>query len=320
MDPNARAQWQSEVLDAILESFAASKPLASCLIFKGARVLSRRLETSRRKSLDIDTNLDRRFADAHPDRSAQQDFLLREVATALREHFGQQDPVRFALANVKVELNPKQGHPRGWTAFLVSIAVRDLTKVGVRGFPSLTVDVAAPEVLETDSVAPLRVGTHEVSAYTLQRLAGEKLRAFLTSLPAYRRKLARPGESVRAKDIYDLACIAQERPLTDRAFWKAAGREFRTACASRYVDCAGQLTFEEDLNVTRATYEADTTIPRDISFAGAWAVLTAIVQMMESLGVIPFAFPPPPDNPGDGGPSAIPAEPVSYSDAMDGPA
>ena len=40
MDPAAREQWQAEVLDAILESFAASDALASCLIFKGARVLS----------------------------------------------------------------------------------------------------------------------------------------------------------------------------------------------------------------------------------------------------------------------------------------
>jgi hypothetical protein len=175
------------------------------------------------------------------------------VATALRD-FGRRNPVRFELVHVKVELNPKQGHPRGWTAFLVSISVRDLTKVGVRGLPSLTVDVAAPEVLETDSVAPLRVGTHEVSAYTLQRLAGETL----------------------------------------RTFWGAAGRGFRTASASRYVDCAGRLTFEEDLGVTRATYEADATIPKDISFETAWAVLRAIVQMMERLGVVPFDSPLPP--------------------------
>jgi len=311
MDSTAREQWQSEVLDAILESFAASKPLASCLIFKGARVLSRRLETPRRRSLDIDTNLDRRFADTHPGHSAQRDYLRTEVATALREYFGRQNPVRFELVNVKVEPNPRQGHPRSWTAFLVSISVRDLAKLGVRGLPSLTVDVAAPEVLDVDSVAPLRVGNHEVVAYTLPRIVGEKLRAFLTSLPAYRRKLGRPGESVRTKDIYDLVCIEQERPLTDRAFWSAAGREFRTASASRYVDCAGLMTFEEDLDVTRATYEADATIPKDISFSEAWAVLTAIVKLMESLGVIPFTFPPPEDNPGDTGPSAITAKPVS---------
>ena len=142
-------------------------------------------------------------------------------------------------------------------------------------------------------------------AYTLPRIAGEKLRAFLTSLPAYRRKLARPGELARAKDIYDLACIAQERPLSDRTFWNAAGREFRTASASRYVDCAGLGTFEEDLDVTRATYDADATIPKNISFGVAWAILTAIVQLMESLGLIPFAFALPAD------PSAQPVAPVS---------
>jgi len=143
------------------------------------------------------------------------------------------------------------------------------------------------------------VGKHEVTAYTLPRIAGEKLRAFLTSLPAYRRKLARPGEAVRAKDIYDLACIERERPLSDRTFWNAAGQEFRTASASRFVDCAGQVTFEEDLDVTRATYEADATIPKDISFEAAWAVLRAAVKAMEGLGVIPFAFPLPPTTSSD---------------------
>jgi len=301
MDPTAREQWQSEVLDAILESFAASDVLASCLVFKGARVLSKRLRTPKREPLDIDTNLDRRFADAHPGRSAQREYLSREVATALRTHFGQQEPVRFELLDVRVEFNPRQDHPRGWNAFLVSVSVRDLTKSGVRGLPVLRIDVAAPEVLDANSVAPLSIGRREVRAYTLPRFAGEKLRALLTSLPAYRRKLGRPGESVRAKDIYDLACIERERPLSDRTFWNAAGQEFRTASASRYVDCAGLTTFEEDSDVTRATYETDTTIPKDVSFEEAWAVLRAIVLLMEDRGVIPFAFAPPAANLGDRG-------------------
>ena len=38
MDQTARDQWQGEVLDAILESFAASDAVTCCLIFKGARV------------------------------------------------------------------------------------------------------------------------------------------------------------------------------------------------------------------------------------------------------------------------------------------
>ena len=138
MDPNARERWQSEVLDAILEAFAASQPLASCLIFKGGRVLSRRLNEPKRKSLDIDANLDQRFADKQPDRSAQQEYLHRQMVGALREHFGGQEPVRFELVNVKVEPKPREVHPRGWNAFLVSISVKDLTKAGVRSLPSLT--------------------------------------------------------------------------------------------------------------------------------------------------------------------------------------
>lgn len=60
------------------------------------------------------------------------------------------------------------------------------------------------------------VDGHVVMAYTLQRIAGEKLRAFLSSLPTYRRQVKTPGEVVRVKDIYDLACILRVAPYCQR--------------------------------------------------------------------------------------------------------
>ena len=63
---------------------------------------------------------------------------------------------------------------------------------------------------------------------------GEKLRAYLSSLPAYRKKLDRPGEAIRAKDLYDITRILQREQLPgSTGFWKAALAEFRVCCESR---------------------------------------------------------------------------------------
>jgi hypothetical protein len=120
----------------------------------------------------------------------------------------------------------------GWDAFKVRMNVNDLSK-HVRGLPALEIDVAAPEELLDTSVATIEVGGHRVYAYTLERIAGEKLRAFLSSLPAYRAKVKKPGEAVRAKDLYDVSRIRGVYGLEQVEFWRLAGEEFRLACPVR---------------------------------------------------------------------------------------
>ena len=179
----------------------------------------------------------------------------------------------------------------GWDAFKVKINVNDLSK-HVKGLPALEIDVAAPEELLDTSVATIEVGGHRVHAYTLERIAGEKLRAFLSSLPAYRAKVKKPGEAVRAKDLYDISRIRGVHGLEQVEFWRLAGEEFRVACRSRYIDCQGLTTFQEQWAVTRKTYE-EATIPKDISFEEAEATLVAIVSFLEAQGIVPFTFPLP---------------------------
>ena len=126
----------------------------------------------------------------------------------------------------------------------------------------------------------------------------EKLRAFLTTLPAYRAKLHSGSRAVRAKDLFDLVRLERAHPLVDPGageFWRDAADDFRRACASRFVDCAGLATFAEGFETTRATYNADATIDKyAISFDLAWATLERIVARLEAQGVIPCAFPLPP--------------------------
>lgn len=274
----------------MFEALAASAELEAALVFKGARVLNLRLGGGR-QSLDIDSNLRPGFVERYPDRAEQRAVLEREMTRTIRRHFDRQTPVRYQLTDLRVNHHPPRGHPLGWDAFEVRLNVDDLTK-RVLGLPALGIDVAAPEELLDGSAAPIQVGGHPVYAYTLERIAGEKLRAFLSSLPAYRAKVRKPGAAVRAKDLYDLARIRRVHPLIEVAFWRAAGEEFRVACRSRYIDCAGLASFQEGWEVTRKTY-SEATIPTDVPFAEAEAALVEVVGFWTVTGVIPLAFPLP---------------------------
>ena len=201
--------WKSQVLDEIFVALAASEQLDAALVFKGARVLNVRLGIGR-QSLDLDSNLTEPFVQKFPDREKQRMFLEEEMTKAVRRHFERQEPVRYNLTSLNVQTYPPKSHPMGWDAFKVKINVNDLSK-SVKGLPALEIDVASPEELLDTSVATIKVGGHHVRAYTLERIAGEKLRAFLSSLPAYRAKVKKPGKAVRAKDLYDVSRISTFR-------------------------------------------------------------------------------------------------------------
>jgi hypothetical protein len=282
--------WKSLALDDVFIALAASERLIEALIFKGARVLGVRLSIGR-QSLDLDSNLSAPFVVNCPDREMQKSFLETEITHALHRHFERHEPVRYELAGLTVRTYPPKRHPMGWDAFKVRLNVNDLTR-RVKGLPALEIDVAAPEELLDHSISTIEVGGHHVFAYTVQRIAGEKLRAFLSSLPAYRAKLKKPGVSVRARDLYDLTRIRRVHEMGDFEFWREVGQEFRIASRSRYIDCQGLTTFQEQWAVTRKTYE-EATIPKDISIEEAESTLVAVVSFLEAQRVIPFAFPLP---------------------------
>ena len=291
MNPEDAELWKEEALIEIFQSLSEHPPLRPMLVFKGARVLNERLHEMGRRSLDIDSNLSQSFVESTPERAIQQENLEREIRIAVSRHFEHQAPVKYSLVRIQVEPQPPKEHPRGWDGYDVKISIFDHTRPHVRGLPSLKLDVAAPEALREDSIAPLTIGTATVLAYTLERIAGEKLRAFLSSLPHYRAKVNRPGAAVRVKDIFDVARISRERPLDDRQFWLKAGAEFKLACRSRFIDCRGLQSFEQDLATTQSSYENDTTLPNEIAFHEAWNTIRDIVAFLEANEFIPFEFP-----------------------------
>ena len=296
MNPNDQRRWRNQVLEFALAAFAAHEPLRAALIFKGARILNLRLGgTASRESFDLDSNLDIHCASAHPGTAARRDFLERESELALRRLIARQDPARFSFKSVNVEVKPpRDDHPFNWTGFTVKIGLLDNENPAERSAPAVEIDIAAPEALGEGVISALRLRDGlTVQAYTLERIAGEKMRAYLTSLPAYRTKVGRRSDTPRFKDLYDLALIRSRFEIADNAFWRTASREFRLACESRFVDCAGIETFAEDLAATRQKYETDPTLPKDIPFDEAWSALQAAVTLFTGLGILPFAFPIP---------------------------
>lgn len=306
MNPEDAAQWQQEALDEVFRALAASADLRGSLVFKGARVLAQRLRVAGRRSLDIDSNLTTQFIAEQPDREEQRAVLEDRFRRAIVRYFERQAVVRYQLKRLTVNSQPQQGsHPLGWNAFVVKVALSDASRRHVVGLPTLQIDVAAPETLTESSVSWLEVqgsgdsAPTQVPAYTLERLAGEKLRAFLSTLPAYRAKVRKPGDAVRVKDLHDLACIRRVQPVgTDQAaFWQQAASEFRLACASRYIDCAGPETFRENWPATRLAYETDTNLVRNVPFAEAEHALDEITAFLASLNLFPLRFPLPPTPP-----------------------
>ena len=289
MNPESRDQWINEILNEVFLAVIAWEPLRNALIFKGARILNLHLGDSR-QSLDIDSNIAPELVASTPDLGAQAAFLEQQIAPALRRHFERQNPVKYRLGRVNVDRQPPKGHLRGWDAFLLRIEVQDNSKAGVLGLPMLEIDVAAPETLGPNAVETLEVQRIPARVYALHRIAGEKLRAYLTSLPAYRRKMQGGDREFRVKDLHDIARILRARPVLDAKFWNDAGHEFQLACQSRLVDCRGLESFMENWPQAHERYETDASL-RNVPFDEAEHALKTVVGFIEKQGIFPLEFP-----------------------------
>ncbi len=284
-----RDHWINEILNEVFLAVIASEPLRNALIFKGARILNLHLGDSR-QSLDIDSNMASELVASTPDPGARANFLEEQISPALRRHFERQNPVKFKAGRVNVARQPPKGHPRGWDAFLFRIEVQDNRLAGVHGLPMLEIDVAAPETLGPDAVQTLNVHGIPARVYALHRIAGEKLRAYLTSLPAYRRKMQGGNRGFRVKDLHDIARILRARPTSAAEFWTKSGLEFRLACQSRLVDCRGLESFMENWPLARERYETDRSLDK-VSFDEAERALKIVAGLLEGQEIFPMEFP-----------------------------
>lgn len=287
MRQERRKEWVDVGLQEVLHAVGSNSNLRKVLVFKGARILNVYLGTHR-QSLDIDSSLDVDFFESMPDRDDQAEWFREQLEQALRVHYESQDPVRYLLDSVVVRKNPKRlPHPRGWDGLVAEIHVSDELLNGVRGLPALELEIAAPELLGPDAVCELQIDGFSVQAYSLHRIAGEKLRAFLTSLSNYRRKMNSNERVARAKDLHDLVRILKAQPITEEIFWRKAADEFKLACESRYVDCVGVETFREHWESTRITYLEDPTL-KAISWEDVEWALTEVIGFFDRIKIFPI--------------------------------
>ena len=290
MNEAQRTAWIDEVLGEVLDAVMHADDLRQVLILKGAWILNLHL-LDKRRSLDIDAASTYEFVSTMPDLADQGKFLKEHLAQAVRHHFESQSPVRFVLNDVKITRNPpKRGHPRGWDMINVRLYIHDNNLAGVRNIPPAEIEIAAPELFGPGAIETRKGPGISVRIYSLHRIAGEKLRAYLTSLPEYRAKVEGGDREFRVKDLHDLARIVRMKSTTDLGFWRKAAGEFRLACESRLVDCQASETFKQKWSLARSRYEADRNLSR-ISFAEAEFALDAILALFTADGVFPLAFP-----------------------------
>lgn len=282
-------RWKNQLVGEVFKAMVAHEALKNALIFKGARILNIHLGTER-QSLDIDSNFLAEFVNKHPDLDVRKSWLEKHIEPAVRNYFESQEPVRFQLQGIKVKKSPlREPHERGWDGLVAEIKVRDELHPNIPNFPNAEIEIAAPELLGTNAVTSIELAGFTMRAYTLQRIAGEKLRAFLTSLPAYSKKMKRGTRAPRVKDLHDLARILEARPIENENFWREASAEFILACKSRYVDCPGVETFHEAWEVTRQAYETDANLP-SIPFDKAEVALKTAVTFFEKVEIFPLVF------------------------------
>jgi len=299
MDPHSNLSsqdvWKSTILDEIFKALASSPDLSALLVYKGARVLRVRLNEALRASFDIDACLSGLAATVgNPTDPASLERIRDLIHRAIVSHFESQDPVRYELQSTQIANRRKIGpHPRGWDVYWLDIRLRNLSASGTPVNPEgpLRIDIAAPEIFSNRSVSPLELDGFSVNAVTLERIAGEKLRAFLSCLPTYRRKIGEKTQiDRRVKDLYDLARIIRRRPIDDVEFWTTSGAEFQLACQSRFIDCSGHSSFLDDWEATRMAFAAESTLPKDVTFDQAEATIESIVNFLSTQRLIPFAF------------------------------
>ena len=131
---------------------------------------------------------------------------------------------------------------------------------------------------------------YPAKVYSLERIAGEKMRAYLSSLPAYRRKMGGGSREFRVKDIHDLARVLHARPADQTQFWQTARNEFHLACESRLVDCLGLDTFMEQWPMACERYATDDSL-RSVPLADAERALRTVVAIFDKEGIFPLNFP-----------------------------
>ena len=106
VNPQEADVWKETLLEEIFEALSKSGELRRILIFKGARILNKLLDTDSRRSLDLDSNLTKAFTLETHDRETQRQVIEALIGNSLTAHFESLSPLKYTVEQVTVSLRP----------------------------------------------------------------------------------------------------------------------------------------------------------------------------------------------------------------------
>lgn len=287
-----RPEDREKAVFVVLRAISGNPFLREMLYLKGAYATEG--HTGRpRSTQDVDFTVAEMLGTPNPEGERTVKRLFTE---AVENHLELQDR-DWSLYQVSAHKSPSsKRHPRGWDSFEVRITlqVRGRTRHTVKleitpeDHPIDSVEISC----ETGAVAEAESSAaNTVKTYTAAEIVAEKLRAFLQSLPPYRKKMGGGERTPRVRDIRDIAVLVEM--LGDQLDIESVARKFQRRCASRLVDCCSVDDYSpkpDSIEIYRQNYEADDELAT-IRFNVAWKTMMELVSRIENEFGLPGAFP-----------------------------
>lgn len=285
MMPGQVEAWTQGAIDLVLQSIAASPSLRSWIVLKGAQALRLHLSGGRR-SKDVDGYLTREFEQQAGTLEERRERIREELRSMLLQSLALLQRTDLSVSRVEVREFRDERTGEVFPEFVLVVYLRQENRVR----PPLPLELS-PSEPSSQLPQTFALGSASILVQPLERVCGEKLRAFLSSLPSHRRRMGERPHAARVRDLYDLAQVARLRPTVQSPFWEAVSQEFVLACRSRKVECAGMESFAEGWENTRRAYEREPAY-RDIGFDEVHQVLLSLVSVFAAIGVLPITVAP----------------------------
>jgi hypothetical protein len=210
------AMSAEEIRRRILIALFSDDELMNELVLKGGNALALVHKVGARASFDMDFSIKKAFADVEAAKTRIFDALRREFASIGYEIFDE----KFASKPSE----RKAGQPDWWGGYLVQFklaeralyeklrgdmeALRRQSEVlGPQQKRVYTIDISQHEFCE--GKVSREVDDYIVYVYSLEMIAGEKLRAICQQMPEYRFG----NKTARARDFYDIHQIVRENDI-----------------------------------------------------------------------------------------------------------
>ncbi|MDN3607190.1 nucleotidyl transferase AbiEii/AbiGii toxin family protein [Kaistella yonginensis] len=201
-----------------LRALMSDETLMHSLVLKGGNALHLVYEITNRGSIDIDFSVEREFTEEEFNKMPSwMDYILNRT---FRE-------AGLFVFDIKFGEKPKAGSIPEWKGYFIEFKIIEKEKVialeenpeKMRRYaiklneqsPKYVVDISAYEYVE--GATTIEMDGVILRVYTLEMILFEKLRALCQTMPEYKEIVTTANQKHRARDIYDIHLIYNNRPL-----------------------------------------------------------------------------------------------------------